>query len=258
MRRMNNLLLTLYSLVCITILSSCSQNQRIINHISVNDLDIALDSTVAFLSETNYSETESRVRINCSGFFITDRLILSALHCFQRTISIRLPNGEILQIPTEPEPMGRQFQFVYRNQIEQASLLIINDHINEAIVVFFDQETDLALLQLTESTDSSSTHLCLSTIDPTVAETVYVIGHPAELAWSTSSGIISRILLHRNIFQTNISIIGGYSGGPLINMRGEVVGLADAYLRNVPEVSFFTARQAIENFLQRYYSHDPR
>lgn len=258
MRRINKLLLTLYSLICITILSGCSQNQRIINHINTNDLDLALDSTVAFIVERNSSESTPRARINCSGFFISDRLILSALHCFQETISIRLSNGEILQIPTQPEPTGRQFQFLYRNQIEQASLSIINDDINEAIVILIDQETDLALLQLTESSSSSSTHLSISTTDPTIAETIYVIGHPAELAWSTSSGIVSRILLHRNIIQTNISIIGGYSGGPLINMRGEVVGLADAYLRNVPEVSFFTARQAIENFLQRYYSHDPR
>lgn len=258
MRRISKLLLTLYSLICIIILSGCSQNQRIINHINTNDLNLALDSTIAFIAERNSSEITPRARISCSGFFIADRLILSALHCFQDAVSIRLPNDEIIQIPTVLDPTGRQFQFIYRNQIEESSLVILNEEINEAQIVLIDSDTDLALLQLTENTRTNEVHLFIDTEDPVVTETVYVIGHPIELAWSTSSGIISRILLNRNIIQTNISIIGGYSGGPLINMRGEVVGLADAYIRNTPQISFFISRQTIQNFLQRYYSHGSR
>ncbi len=258
MRRINEFIIIFYSAIFIILLSSCGQNQIVINHIRTNDLNLAINSTVAFISDRTSTEPNQSARIYCSGFFISDRIILSALHCFQDILTIRLMSGEIVQLPTTTNPTGRQFQFVYSNQIEQTTLAFISEEINEASVVAFDQESDLVILELTPATRSSFAYLHIAPQDPLLAETVYVIGHPRELAWSISNGIISRILSNRTIIQTNISLIGGYSGGPLINIRGEVVGLADAYIRNVPNVSFFAARQTIENFLQDNNLHESK
>jgi len=258
MRFIVDLSLRLLTLVYITFLASCNQNQRTLNHIGTPELNLALESTIAFIAERNSSDIRRTVDITCSGFFIDERLILSALHCFQSTRVFILPTGELVQIPTILDPTGREFQFVYRNQIDQSSLIILNEEINIASVVAVDLEMDLALLSLTENTRSSNAYLSVSDFEPQIVDTVYTIGHPIELAWSISNGIISRILSDRNVIQTNITIVGGYSGGPLLNIRGEVIGVADSYIRNVSQVSFFISRQRIQNFLQSYRSHASR
>ena len=164
----------------------------------------------------------------------------------------------MVQIPTVLDPTGIEFQFVYRNQIDQSSLILLREEINIASVVAADLDMDLAILSLTEDTNSSNAYVSISDFEPQIIDTVYTIGHPVELAWSISDGIISRILLDRNVMQTNITIVGGYSGGPLLNIRGEVIGVADSYIRNVSQVSFFVGRQRIQNFLRTYRSHDSR
>jgi len=258
MRFIIDLSLKLLTLVYITFLASCNQNQRTLNRIGSSELNLALDSTIAFISERNSTEISRAVDITCSGFFIEDRLILSALHCFQSTRVFVLPTGEMVQIPTVLDPTGIEFQFVYRNQIDQSSLILLREEINIASVVAVDLDMDLAILSLTEDTNSSNAYLSISDFEPQIIDTVYTIGHPVELAWSISDGIISRILLDRNVMQTNITIVGGYSGGPLLNIRGEVIGVADSYIRNVSQVSFFVGRQRIQNFLRTYRSHDSR
>lgn len=59
---------------------------------------------------------------------------------------------------------------------------------------------------------------------------VFALGHPMGMAWSVTKGIISnnkRYARHPYIhaIQTDASINKGNSGGPLMNMQGEVVGI---------------------------------
>ncbi|MFO1167122.1 MAG: trypsin-like peptidase domain-containing protein [Rhodoblastus sp.] len=72
-----------------------------------------------------------------------------------------------------------------------------------------------------------------------VGDRVIAIGNPLGFASSASAGIVSA--LHRNVglsayddlMQTDATINQGNSGGPLINMAGEVVGVNEAiYTRN--------------------------
>jgi serine protease Do len=59
---------------------------------------------------------------------------------------------------------------------------------------------------------------------------VFAIGHPMGLPWSVSRGIISstkRIARHPFIkaIQTDAALNRGNSGGPLMNLQGEVIGI---------------------------------
>ncbi|NBU99578.1 MAG: hypothetical protein EBS19_15450, partial [Spirochaetia bacterium] len=107
MRIANKVLIFFFLIACSILLPSCNQQTTRINHLNRETLNVSLDSTVAFIAERNTSETRPTVRVFCSGFFISERLLLSALHCFQDTVTVRLPNDEIIQIPTVLDPRGR-------------------------------------------------------------------------------------------------------------------------------------------------------
>ena len=69
-----------------------------------------------------------------------------------------------------------------------------------------------------------------------IGETVFVIGNPLGAGTSVTAGIVSAV--HRNIkdtpyddlIQTDAPINHGSSGGPLVDRRGEVIGIASALL----------------------------
>ena len=69
---------------------------------------------------------------------------------------------------------------------------------------------------------------------------VLAIGHPASMTWSISKGIVSngnRFLRHPYIkgIQTDASINLGNSGGPLLNMKGELVGINSMIISKIRE-----------------------
>lgn len=57
-------------------------------------------------------------------------------------------------------------------------------------------------------------------------ETIYVIGHPQDLRYTLSTGIVSR--RDQNLFQISAPVSPGDSGGPLFNNRGELAGIVIA------------------------------
>jgi serine protease Do len=102
----------------------------------------------------------------------------------------------------------------------------------EARLVGSDAETDLALLKV-EATGLPVIPLGRSSA-LRVAEPVMAIGNPFGLDHTVTVGIISgtgRVIgagRYDDFLQTDAAINPGNSGGPLINTRGEVVGIATA------------------------------
>jgi len=66
--------------------------------------------------------------------------------------------------------------------------------------------------------------------EPQIGEDVFAIGNPRGLESTLSKGIISGFREMRNYIQTTTEITHGSSGGPLLNMKGEVVGITTAGL----------------------------
>ena len=69
---------------------------------------------------------------------------------------------------------------------------------------------------------------------------VYAIGHPMGMAWTITKGIISsnqRYARHPYIksLQTDAAINKGNSGGPLLNMKGELVGINALIISRISE-----------------------
>ena len=112
------------------------------------------------------------------------------------------------------------------------TVYLYNDHAYEAWYVAGDAESDLAVLkvdqtELPAAQFGDSEHL-------TVGDTVYAIGNPLgyELRGTLTDGIVSAINRDvwvdgrtMNLIQTNAALNSGNSGGPLINVYGQVVGI---------------------------------
>jgi S1-C subfamily serine protease len=104
----------------------------------------------------------------------------------------------------------------------------------EARLIGSDPSTDLALLQV-ETSASALTPLPLGDSDRVeVGDPVVAIGNPFGLDRTATSGIVSalqRLITAPNSFtidhviQTDAPINHGNSGGPLLNSRGQVIGV---------------------------------
>ncbi len=108
----------------------------------------------------------------------------------------------------------------------------------DAKVINYDEANDIALLKITDSTVTVPATVVLGNSDELlVGESVVAIGSPLakEFLGTTTTGIISA--LDRDVtidgktlklLQTDTAINPGNSGGPLINSRGEVIGINTA------------------------------
>jgi len=113
----------------------------------------------------------------------------------------------------------------------------------KATIVGTDKMHDLALLQITGQNLQPVT-LADST-DLTVGQKVYAIGNPFGLNGTMTRGIISSIRSIRgpedapieDAIQTDAAINPGNSGGPLLNSRGEVIGINTLIASNGVEQS---------------------
>jgi serine protease Do len=118
--------------------------------------------------------------------------------------------------------------------IEDASRIIVGLQSGEkyrAAVVGVDSETDVAVLKIDTARDLPSVTLGDSNVAQ-VGDWVLAMGSPFGLDQTVTAGIISkkeRESPYPNVFQrflqTDAAINRGNSGGPLVNMRGEVIGM---------------------------------
>jgi S1-C subfamily serine protease len=97
---------------------------------------------------------------------------------------------------------------------------------------------DLALLKLEKSLPHRQATLCGEL--QTVAARAYVIGAPKGYDFSISDGLISQIRRVDGFRQYQVScpISPGNSGGPVLNERGEVIGIASWTKADAQNVSF--------------------
>jgi serine protease Do len=103
----------------------------------------------------------------------------------------------------------------------------------KAKVVGRDQKTDIALIEIHGATDLQPVILGESGALK-VGQWVVAIGNPFGLENTVTAGIVSAIGRHINqgpyddFIQTDAAINPGNSGGPLLNTKGEVIGINTA------------------------------
>ncbi len=115
---------------------------------------------------------------------------------------------------------------------QKVEVTLSDKHKYPAQIVLQDKAHDMALLQISGVKDLTPAVLSESR-DLQVGQNVYAIGNPFGLNGTMTTGIISSIRSVKepqgaaieNAIQTDAAINPGNSGGPLLNSRGEVIGM---------------------------------
>lgn len=144
--------------------------------------------------------------------------------------------------------------------IDEAGYLLTNDHVvrradeiqvkfatgtnvYEATIVASDPKSDVALLKLKAPPEEKFQAIKFAREDDLLlGETVLALGNPFGLGGSVSRGILSSKSRNApkagerldipNWLQTDAPINFGNSGGPLVNLRGELIGINVAVLHD--------------------------
>jgi len=132
-----------------------------------------------------------------------------------------------------------------------------------------DPRLDLALIA-PEVTQTGRVAAPLSVRRPRPGEWVMAIGHPFGLGDTVTVGVISGLGRdHEDLgrpaeldpdgiwsfIQTDASINRGNSGGPLVDLRGEVIGLTTAVRSDGQGVAFAVPAPMAEKFLSEVWVH---
>ncbi|WP_219638277.1 S1C family serine protease [Cohnella sp. CFH 77786] len=126
-------------------------------------------------------------------------------------------------------------------------------------LVWSDQDHDIALLKLDSEQNLPPLPLGSSRRSE-VGEIVMSVGNPLGLENSLTSGVISR--KHKSvavsdtelqdIIQTDCAINPGSSGGPLINLKGQVIGMNAFMAKNKNGLGFALGIDGIKNRIRRF------
>ena len=125
--------------------------------------------------------------------------------------------------------------------IDGASIVTIKVLVNqqEYNVVAVDGhsiENDLAVLRV----NGNEKYLSFTEILPNIGDTIYVNGNPEGLIGTFSSGIVSAIRrsTEKTMIQITAPISPGSSGSPVMNVYGEVIGVASSGMVNGQNLNF--------------------
>jgi serine protease Do len=226
-----------------------------------------------------WAETDAAVpalpalqQLNESLIALTQRVLpaVVSLRLQTREKPAALPQGH----PSSPEDtppfsMGSGFiiradGFILTNYhvVEHSTRIdvhLYNGEQTTATIVGQDPVGDLALLQITTD-DALSVVPLGNSANLRVGEFVVAVGSPFGFEHSITFGIISaknRHFLRSGIFggfvQTDAAINTGNSGGPLLNMRGEVVGMNTATVGR-GDLGFAIPIDAIKAVLPQLYN----
>ena len=169
----------------------------------------------------------------------------------------------IVQIHT---PGGSGTGFIVRDQ----NLIVTNRHViqgNQEViirgenfkktltdVIYSDALNDIAFLKIPEGL-LSDRQVAISNELVNAGQQIIAIGHPLGLSFTATQGIVSkseRKFNNVDYIQVDAAINPGNSGGPLINNKGEVVGVNTFIYRDGESLGFALPSITLNGILREY------
>ena len=134
------------------------------------------------------------------------------------------------------------FHCTYKQKFLRLFYFDENDWQNyEVKVIGSDPLADLALLEVIDKEEPIPyLKFADDAKDMEAGQEVFALGHPMGMVWTVTRGIISsteRYARHPFVkaIQTDAAINKGNSGGPLMNMKGEIVGINALIISKISE-----------------------
>lgn len=124
-------------------------------------------------------------------------------------------------------------------------------------ILGIDARHDLVLLSVAQN---KSPVLALEKdVETAVGDEVYALGNPRGLEGTFSNGIVSAIrkVEEDTLLQITAPISPGSSGGPVLNPRGNVIGIAAATLKNGQNLNFAIPAAYLAKLLSRMTPPQP-
>ena len=179
-----------------------------------------------------------------SGVFVAPDLILTAGHVVDRVM---------IEQNADPEYLWKVGPPIVVKLVDGTELKVVDVYqVDHSL-------TDLGLLRVEFSNDvNKPTPLTFGKVN--VGEQVFAIGEPYGLFPSVTSGIVSAIDVNdpedffgkANLLQTDCPINPGNSGCPLINMRGEIIGLCVGAIRPADGIGFCVPADICKQVIELY------
>ncbi len=112
----------------------------------------------------------------------------------------------------------------------------------QATLLAHDNPLDLALLKLDGPPADLPTLELSDSARVRIGDRVLAIGHPEQGGlWALTTGVVSAVfddfnkVKGKHVFQTEVGLNRGNSGGPLLDLNGQVVGINTAIARLAPD-----------------------
>ena len=153
---------------------------------------------------------------------------------------------------------GSDYKIITSSGEEYDVVKIVRDDVNDIALIKVDA-TDLSPVELGDSENI------------VVGQTVIAIGTPlGDYAGTVTTGVISGLERsvttgsswfgetskdYENVIQTDAAVNPGNSGGPLLNTRGEVIGINFATTTNADNISFALPINVVKNRVEEYRTY---
>lgn len=156
----------------------------------------------------------------------------------------------------------KEFDLIVTNQHvvkDSPEVTIMGKHFSKAItrVWYTDSKHDLAFLQPPAGVDFPEAKLG-NYNDIKDGDQVIAIGHPFGLNYSATQGVVSKMNRIRDglkFIQIDAAINPGNSGGPLVNKRGDIIGVNSFIIRGGDNLGFALPVNYLNIALTLYLPH---
>lgn len=122
-----------------------------------------------------------------------------------------------------------------------------------AKVIYVNQGKDIAFLQAEDLPKPTETILTNHNNETTSRDKVLVLGYPYGMPFTVTEGIVSnprQIIDGNNFIQTDAAINPGNSGGPVINEKGELVGIVTSKFTDADNIGFAIPKETLYEELE--------
>ena len=122
-----------------------------------------------------------------------------------------------------------------------------------AKVIYVNQGKDIAFLRAESLPKPTKTVLTTHTTEISSRDKVIVLGYPFGMPFTVTEGIVSnpkQVIDGSNFIQTDAAINPGNSGGPVINEKGELVGIVTSKFTEADNMGFAIPMETLREELE--------